>query len=159
MTLVSLILMVSMQPGFGCRTGKCAPVDVNGRIILALPYEAEEVRFLKAIDAAHGGEGRAIFAAPTLPGAYALLERKSPAWEIYPLFPRPRAFEEREISRLISADLAFAVIKDVEVDGFPERSFRNTHPLTYAHIETTLEFREDLSIPPYLVFIARRAGE
>jgi hypothetical protein len=47
---------------------------------------------------------------PFWPGAYPLLNAKSPMWEIYALFPRNEDFQQEEIKRIAAASLGFVLI-------------------------------------------------
>ena len=100
---------------------------------------ARDIAMLARLDAVHAGEGRTFYAAPYWPGAYAVLERKAPTWEIYALIPRSESFQRAEIERLERARPGFVVILDHALDGHDQRRFRNTHPLIDHHIRESFE--------------------
>jgi len=61
---------------------------------------AGDLALLARLESAHASGGRAFYATPYWPGAYAALEKRSPAWEIYALIPRSEAFQRAEVERL-----------------------------------------------------------
>ena len=75
-----------------------------------------------------------VLAVPFFPGLAAALGERSPTWEIYPLFPRGRDFEQREIERIEAAPPAWVLLRRGGVDGRPDLSYPQTHPLTYRYI-------------------------
>lgn len=76
-------------------------------------------------------------------------------WEIYPLFPRSQAFEEKEIERIKAAQPAFAIIEDVPLDEREELRFKNSHPLTYRYIVESFEAVPQSANSAYQIFKAR----
>jgi hypothetical protein len=98
------------------------------------PQTASDVNLLRQLATNFAPHGRSFITVPFWPGAYALLERKAPMWEIYPLFPRSAVFEQAEIARIETAQPGFALILDLPLDGLDALRFRNTHPLTYRYI-------------------------
>ncbi|HCS29380.1 MAG TPA: hypothetical protein DIW43_18130, partial [Spongiibacteraceae bacterium] len=87
-----------VHPGWQCLASKqCVPVEVSGNQLQAHPGTANNIALLRQLDERFTSNGRTFIATPFWPGAYALLERKSPMWEIYALFPRPEKFEQKEI--------------------------------------------------------------
>ena len=61
---------------------------------------ANEIALLRTLAHEYAPNGQSFIATPLSPGAYPLLDRRSPMWEIYALFPRPESFEQKEIERL-----------------------------------------------------------
>ncbi|MDX2477975.1 MAG: hypothetical protein QNL05_11500, partial [Gammaproteobacteria bacterium] len=96
---------------------------------------------------------------PFWPGAYTLLQRKSPVWEIYALFPRSQPFENAEIERIKAAKPGFILIYDRSLDGRDELRFRNTHPLTYQYILDNFNMLSDTPKPAYQIYIAKENKE
>ena len=99
---------------------------------------------------------RSFIAVPLSPGAYALLGRKSPLWDIYPTLPRSQTFEQAEIERIKAANPGFAVVFDYPLDSRDELRFHNTHPLidTYIrdHFDALTGYRQD---PAYHLYKSR----
>jgi hypothetical protein len=140
--------------GWQCREGKeCVEVDVSGDILEMPPRTASDVRLLKDLAAKYASDGRSFVVTPFWPGAYALLERKSPMWEIYALRPRSTEFQLREIERIKLANPGFVLVTDFPLDGRDELRFRNTHPEIYRYIEEEFQRVDgETNEPDYLLF-------
>ncbi len=91
------------------------------------------------------------------PGAYPLLGRKSPMWEIYAIFPRSEGFQQMEIERIKAANPGFVLIFDFPLDGREALRFRNTHPLIHQYILDNFELLLDSPNPAYQIYKAGRA--
>jgi hypothetical protein len=156
--VASLWITVPKQPGllrYAARA--CVEVGISGDALRVDPGTADAITMLTRFVAQYAPEGRAFFVTPSLPGAYAILDRKSPTWEIYALFPRGVAFEEAEIGRIEAANVGFALIVDHAQDGRDELRFRNTHPLIYKYIREKFDAIGDHSLPDgYELFRSRR---
>jgi hypothetical protein len=92
--------------------------------------------------------GRSFVVTPLWPGAYALLKRKSPMWEIYALFPRGEEFQRQEIGRIRAAKPGFVLILDVAADGRDDLRFRNTHPLIEQFVRDNFDAMTIAGWPP-----------
>lgn len=133
--------------GQQCRLGQCTEVEVVGDRLTVHQGTAAEIQLLQSLAAEFapgdpselGGANRPFIATPFWPGAPALLERKSPMWSIYALFPRTEAFQRAEIERIKAADPGFAVVLDLPLDGRDELRFSQTNPLIYQYIQTAFE--------------------
>jgi hypothetical protein len=156
----SVWLMYIFNPGGRCQVSKaCVNVEVSGSNLLVDPSSANEIALLRKLAAQYAPNGQSFIATPFWPGAYALLERRSPMWEIYALFPRPESFEHKEIERIKRAAPGFALVFDVPLDGREELRFRNTHPLIYQYILNNFEQLPDSPNPAYHLYKARRFGQ
>lgn len=156
LAVASFLITSDLHPAWQCRPGSsCEWMDINGNRILVNPASATSVRILRELANKYAPDGESFLAVPVLPGAYALLERKAPVWEIYALFPRPESFELREIERLKEADPKFVLLLDAAVDGREELRFRNIHPIMYKYIEENFDLMRS-PYPKYFVYVRRR---
>lgn len=164
----SVLTMFTFQTGWQCRAAAhCAEETISGSKILMEPRFADDVTLIRQLEAQYAPNGRSFVVAPLWPGAYALLDRRSPMWESYALFKRTEAFEKGEIARIEAAQPGFVFIFDHALDGHDELRFKNTHPLTHAYVVEHFErvrypFRDDYQVyvskgnaglreaPPYL---------
>jgi hypothetical protein len=108
---------------------------LNGDTLRVSQGTRDEISLLQTLSTRYTPRGESFVATPFWPGAYAVLERKAPSWEIYSLFPRSVEFQQRELHRWEQAAPAFAVLVDVKLDGRPEYLFRATHPLMMHKLE------------------------
>ncbi|MDB6093175.1 MAG: hypothetical protein JWM32_737 [Verrucomicrobia bacterium] len=133
----SLGVMTRMHPGWTARTDPSwVEMKLGTDRLRVSPGVADEVAMLQRLAPDFAPGSRSIYAAPFWPGAYAVLKRKCPTWEIYPTFPRSAKFQQEEIKRIEAAAPGFVVILDAPLDGREELRFRNTHPLMDQYIRT-----------------------
>lgn len=152
----SFWVMHVFHPGWQCVASKqCVSIEISGRQLKVDPGTANEITLLRQLSGQFTPNGQAFIATPFWPGAYALLERRSPMWEIYALFSRSEAFENREIERIKASNPGFVFVLDLPLDGREELRFKNTHPLTYRFILENFEPIKVLQNPAYQIFKAR----
>jgi hypothetical protein len=126
----SLIVTLPLHPGWKCRVSEeCVAADAAGDKLIVNLASARTLTMLQDTADQYAPDGRSFLVTPLWPGAYALLKRKSPMWEIYALFPAGEEFQQREIERIKAARPGFVLILDVVADGRDDLRFRHTHPL------------------------------
>ena len=109
---VSLVVMLPLRHSAwqGLKGGE--NVRLGGDTIKTNPETAYNIALLRSLAKQYCRDGRTFLAVPFWPGAYAVLERKAPIWEIYELVPRNCPFQEREIQRIEDAEPGFAIVWD-----------------------------------------------
>lgn len=146
-------IMHTAHPGWQCLSKKCVEVEISGSIIQVRPPVARDIELLHHLAERFAGDGQGFVAVPSWPGAYPLLERRAPMWEIYALWPRLPQFEREEIERIRSyGDLGFVIVLDAPLDGRDDLRFKYTHPLTYRYILDTFERIPISSVPGYEIY-------
>jgi hypothetical protein len=130
----SLWVTLVYHSGWQSRTSKWANIEIKGDKLRIDPATASDVELLRKLAREYAPNGQSFIATPFWPGAYALLERKSPMWEIFALFHRSQAFEQAEMERIITAKPGFALIFDYPLDGHDALRFQNSHPLIHQYI-------------------------
>ena len=80
-----------------------------------------------------------LLAAPYFPGLYAVLQKRSPLWEIYFLLPRSLKDQERMVRDLEGQGVDWALICHSYVDGRRELQFKNTHGLVWQYLVANFE--------------------
>jgi hypothetical protein len=129
LTAASLTVMLPLHPGWQCRAVEpCSTVDVAGNDLVLNSATAGILAMLTEVTGTYAANGRDLFVT-VWPGAYAALQRRSPIWEIYALFPQGETLQRREIERIKTANIGLVLILNVAVDGREDLRFRNTHPL------------------------------
>jgi hypothetical protein len=152
----SLWVMHVFQPGWRCHASKqCVNIEISGSNLVVDSGPASDVELLRKLADQYAPHGQSFIATPLWPGAYALLERKSPMWEIYALFPSTPVFEQAEIERIKAAKPGFILVLDVPFDRRDELRFRNTHPLTHQYILNHYERLPDSPNPAYQIYRAK----
>lgn len=143
------------HPGWQCmESNQCVNVEISGENLQIDPGTASDITLLRQLSEQFAPNGETFIAAPW-PGAYALLERRSPMWAIYALFPRSEAFQSKEIERIRRSNPAFAFIFDMPLDGKDELRFKNTHPLIYQYILNNFDPVYISQNPAYQIYKAR----
>lgn len=152
----SFWVMHKFHPVSQCSgTKHCVDAEISGTVLRVHPDTATTVASLRKLVDQFAPNGEAFMVTPFWPGAYALLERRSPTWEIYGLFSRTEAFENREIDQIKAARPKFILILDMPLDGRDELRFKNTHPLTYQFILDNYDLADVSKNSAYLLFKAR----
>ncbi|MGR8978610.1 MAG: hypothetical protein ACU84H_00760 [Gammaproteobacteria bacterium] len=156
----SFWIMHGFHPGWQCYDSKkWVTVKISHSSLQVDPGTAKDVALLRKLADRYAPDGRSFIAAPVWPGAYALLERKSPMWDIYPLFPRSQAFELTEIERIKTAEPRFVFIFDLAVDGREELRFRNLRPLIHRYIVDHFEPIPHSGNPAYKIYTLKREAQ
>jgi len=129
LAVASSLTLVAMQPLYRIfHDENSKPVTVMGDTLNVTAQTASEIALLEDLCARYAQKGRTFLAMPFWPGAYAVMGRKSPIWEIYTVFPQKESFQQAEITRLHEADIGFAVITDTLLDGREDLLYQVTHP-------------------------------
>jgi hypothetical protein len=158
--LTSLWVTHIYYPGWQCyKNDNCVYIEVSNNQLKVDPSIASAVKLLRELEYQYAPRGQSFIVAPFWPGAYALLERKSPMWEIYALFPRHAVFEQAEIERIKSASPLFAFVLDLPLDGRDELRFVNTHPLTHQYLIENFELLQDLPNPAYKIYKSKKVAQ
>ena len=158
--LSGALVMLPVHPGWQCYVNEnCDEVDIAGDVVSVNPYVASNLEMLYTLkkDLEEQGE---LFVAPLWPGAYAVLEQRSPVWEVYALFGRSEDFQKKEILRLQEANPGLVLIYDYALDGRDELRYVNTHPLVMEYIFHNYDASgANMLNPSYQLFVPKRIVE
>lgn len=149
----SFWVMFVFHPGWQCFSNKnCVNIEISGKNLLVDEGTVSDITLLRRLNNQYASKGESFIAAPFWPGAYALLQKKSPTWEIYSLFPRTESFEIKEIERIVKAEPKFVFILDIPLDGRDDLRFKNTHPLTHQYIINNFQPIAIAQNPAYKIY-------
>jgi len=138
----SAFIALPLHAGFAVLRGySMVPVSVQGTALQVRPGVAVTLRMIEGLAAIHATQGRAFYAGPYWPGAYAVMGQRAPVHEIYALFPASSVRQQREIARLASTDLGFAAISSDRVDRRTDLGFDRTHPQLLDYLRRCLPLR------------------
>lgn len=141
----SLTVMGPIQPGWQCHISpSCVDATVANDHLKIEQGAVNDLAMLDDLARLYASDGRPFIAAPFWPGAYAVLKRKAPVWEIYALFPRSAEFQLAEIERIQKTDPGFVLILDISIDGNEQTRFRNSHSLVFEYLDSHF-----VSVGPY----------
>ncbi|WP_025039842.1 hypothetical protein [Nitrosospira briensis] len=150
--------VMHIHPGWQCRASKqCVNIEISGSELSVNARTASEIALLRKLAAEYAPNGQSFIATPFWPGAYPLLGRKSPMWEIYALFPRSKSFQQLEIERIKAANPGFILIFDFSLDGREELRFCNTHALIHQYILDNFELLPESPNPAYQIYTIKTA--
>jgi hypothetical protein len=151
LAVVTAIVMLPVQPGMRAWLSEpWRPVVIGSDTLLVQPGLDSEIALLRTLADRLAPEGQAILVTPLWPGAYPILGRHAPVWEIYAPWPRSDAFQLQEIERLKAARPRLIVVVDSPLDGREELRFSNTHPLFLGYIKDNFVMIEGLVKPDYV---------
>jgi hypothetical protein len=139
-------------------TKQWVEVTVSNNKLKVDPETANNIALLRTLADRYAPHGQSFLVVPFWVGAYPLLERRSPLYDIYPILPRLAAFEQEEIERIKAADPKFALVEESPLDGREDLRFRNTHPLTYQYIQANFEPISGSPNPAINLYQAKAAG-
>jgi hypothetical protein len=147
------------HPGWQSWTNRWVNVEISGNKLVIDPATASDVELLRRLTHQYAPHGQSFIAVPFWPGAYAVMGRKSPMWDIYPILPRRESFEREEIERIKMANPRFVFIYDVGLDGREALRFQNSHPLEYQYIIDHFERLPDSPRSIYQIYNAKGNSE
>lgn len=150
----SLLVMLPIHSVWYCYSSKkCVEANVAGDKLKIDQRMANNLALLTKLAEQYAPDGRPFIVAPSWPGAYAALGRKSPMWGIYmELSPPDAALQQAEIERIKSANPGFVVIYDAPLDGRDDMRFRNTHPIVEQYIRDNFEPLKEYAHPAFQTY-------
>lgn len=154
LSTVSIWVTCAYNPGWQCYKIDCVSLRVSGKEVWVSPVVAKDVALIKNLTETYA-KGQNFIVTPFWPGAYSLLNRKSPMWGIYALLPRGEAYEKAEIERIKNEHIKMALITDILLDGREDLLFKNTHPMVYQYIVDNFDKLPNIANPNYHVYIAK----
>jgi len=113
--------------------------DVRGDSLWISRDSATLIDSARTIDQSLLNRNDQILIVPYYPGLYAVLQRRSPLWEIYFLLPRPITEQEKMVRDLESRQVNWALACHHYVDERPELAFRNTHSFLWQYLVENFE--------------------
>ncbi len=134
--VASLFLFVNARDGYPAWRGRPLETVRVGDDVLKVGVEtAHEIRLVQRL--ATLAPDRPFFAGHDWPGAWALVHRRAPTWEIYEVFPSIAARQRRAIARLAAARPAVAMVTLDRPGDHPD-GLERTHPLLLAWLQRCL---------------------
>ena len=155
--IVSVLVMVPAQPWWECRYAvECRQVQINEDVITIPGPIADEIDLIQQFGDRFLQDGGHVYITPFWPGAYSILNTRSPVWEIYAIWPRNDAFQQREIERLKATKPTAVLLKKEGLDGAEERRFRNTHSMMYEYLRKQYRPVPNFTLLPGYTIMERR---
>ena len=117
----------------------CVQQELNGETLWLHPSDRQLIETVRQIVAAHVRPEEGIFIAPHWPTFYGILQRPSPTWQIYFIFPESMERQEEMISDLGKNKVRWVILGDVALDGQDTLRFRHTHSLLWQFLMREFE--------------------
>lgn len=87
---------------------------------------------------------------------YPILQRQSPVWDIYLLFPETADRQQATIEELAQKKVNWVILGDIALDNRDELRFKNTHPLVWKHFMEEFEIIPDWELPDRYQLLHRK---
>jgi len=117
-----------------------ATMQIDGQAFYVTASQKQLLTKLQPEVALSVKPGESFAAAPLFPFAYAFMHARSPWWDIYHLFTRDSAWQQRMIQALSDQHVSLIMLStDVAVDGREELKFPNSNPLVWRYIQIHYE--------------------
>jgi hypothetical protein len=120
------------------------PYTVAGEHLLLRPRVIELLDWVERMAASRIPPKAPILLAPILPGLYPILGRRSPVWDIYPIWPAEGWLDDRMLNELRDHHVEWAIVQNAAVDARDDLLFRNTHPQTWEYLMTNFDLEAAL---------------
>ena len=130
---------------------RCNAVDG----IYLRPDEKRLIDDLRQFAATHIGPREGLLIAPSAPGLYAILNRVSPLWEIYFLFPSPKREQEEMVRALRNKNVDWAIVSDLATDQREDLRFSATHALVWKYLTQNFKPVADPQLPRSMTILHR----
>jgi hypothetical protein len=94
--------------------------------------------------------------APYIPALYPALNRQSPLWDIYILFPELEERQQDMIKELNYKRVNWVILGDVTIDNRDDLRFKNTHSLIWRHFQEDFIVVENTLLPANYQLLRRK---
>lgn len=111
-------------------------VKLGGDRILNDRDTARVIATVQEIDSKLVDPTEQLLIAPHWPGLYAILNRESPLWDTYFLFPASPEVQNQMIGELARKNTNWIIIGDVPLDGRDDLRFKSLYPLVWEHFQS-----------------------
>jgi hypothetical protein len=137
---------VIMQASSGYDSGY-TQATIKGHSLWFPKQDADLIKAVKQInDRSIGKKG--VFIAPSWPGLYAILGKRSPTEDTYFLFLEKPEKQKEIIDRIKQSGIDWAIVRpDDALDGRDELRFRNAYSLVWQYLTENFDVLEDDRLP------------
>jgi len=140
----------------------------QGRPYLAFAAGGDELllprylaRFLSGVERVVGRRvppSEPLLMVPDLVGLYPLLGRRSPVYDIYPIWPSRGAGDARMLAEMKARNVRWVLFRDFSVDERPELRFPETHPEVWRYLTESFRPVEPARLAPWRTVLLERRG-
>ena len=156
LTALGLFAVSRQMPVYQRLTSPVAWVRCNAVDGIYLrPDEKRLIDDLRQFAAVHVGPQEGLLIAPSAPGLYPILNRVSPLWEIYFLFPSPRGQQEGMVRVLKNKNVDWAIVSDLPTDHREDLRFSATHAVVWKYLTQNFQPVGDSRLPGSMTILHR----
>jgi hypothetical protein len=119
-----------------------APYTIAGEDLLLRPRTIALLDWMERAAAARIPPQAPVLLAPNLPGLYRVLDRRSPVWDVYPIWPASDELDRRMLAELQRQHVEWAFIQNASVDGRRALLFRRTHPRVWDYLMQNFDLED-----------------
>lgn len=131
-----------------CYQAPCMPYELHGETLWLRPGERKLIETIRQIVAERVRPEEGLFIAPHWPTFYSILQRPSPTWQIYFIFPEGMDRQEAIISDLQKNNVQLVILGDVALDRREALRFRHTHSFVWLFLMQNFAPIEIKGLPP-----------
>lgn len=121
--------------------------NVRGDFIWIPRRQAKYIENIRRFANKHVRSDENILIAPDMPGLYLILDKPSPIWDPFPLFPVQEERQEEIIRTLIHNNVNWVLISNRPLDGMKSRRFSNTHHLVWQYLNEEFNIVYSIDLP------------
>lgn len=124
--------------------GHFVRVEIQKEQLWVEPYTHSDIQLIEEVARRFSSRDDDLAFVPYWPGAYAVLRKTSPIWEIYGVVARSEEFQRRELALLRRNDPRAILIWNYSLDSREDLQYRQTHGLIYEFIRANFEQDKDV---------------
>jgi hypothetical protein len=121
---------------------------IKGTSLWFTTQDANLIQVVKQIRDRSIGKGNNVFIAPSWPGLYPILDKKSPTKDTYFLFLEKPEKQQEIIDQIEKSNTNWAIVRpDDPIDGRDELRFRNAYSLVWEYLTKNFEVLNNDRLP------------
>jgi hypothetical protein len=141
------------------KPGRYVKSDIAGDTLWLPHDQAKYIQAIKGINSQMISPEEGFLVPPWQPGMYPVLQRESPLWDIYFLFPETEPRQEEMIKELRQKKVNWALLSNLSLDGREDLKFSNTHKLLWNYFMEYYQAVKVDELQPNYMLLYREPGE
>ena len=138
--------------------GQYVSCEILGDILFVPIGEAIVIETVKQIDAQMVPDNEGFLIAPYWPALYPVLQRESPLWDIYFMFPATKERQEQMIQELEENNVNWAILGNAAIDRNDELRFSKTHKILWQYFSRNFNYTTVNGLPISHLLMKRKSN-
>ncbi|MBW4520948.1 MAG: hypothetical protein KME16_14750 [Scytolyngbya sp. HA4215-MV1] len=147
LTVTGIVIISPLSMRLRSPSGSYVVQKIGGDRLSIPRGTANLIRTIQQINLQQISSQEEILVGPHIPAIYPILQRKSPLWDIYFLFPETEKRQQAIIQELHQKKVNWVLLGDVALDNRENLRFKNTHPLVWQHFKQAFQIIENKNLP------------